>query len=62
VLFDPVDYVVFKGMNVDKMKGIVLLDRARRGIVQTSIRAAVEHGRCEWQTIRISPDGKFEIE
>lgn len=66
VLFHPIDYVVFKGMNrLARMKGILLLDRVRAPksrVIQKSIETAVERGRYEWQTIRVLPDGSIKLQ
>jgi predicted Holliday junction resolvase-like endonuclease len=66
VLCHPVDYVVFNGMNHSVMKNIILLDRNRRQpnsrAIQKSIERAVEKGRYEWQTLRVSPDGSINRE
>lgn len=67
VIFHPIDYVVFKGMNgEDSIKRIVLLDReARPGArrrVQRSIEKAVDKGKYEWLSIRVLDDGTIKEE
>jgi predicted Holliday junction resolvase-like endonuclease len=64
VICQPIDYVVFNGMNNSAMKNIILLDRNRQHpkshAAQKSIEQAVEKGRCEWQTIRVASDGSIK--
>ena len=61
VLFHPVDYVVFRGMKVGRIKSILLLDRDGMGkdriALQRRIGRIVERGNYEWLTIRIDDDG-----
>jgi predicted Holliday junction resolvase-like endonuclease len=64
VLFHPVDFVVFKGLNSQsRIKELIFLDResnsteARR--LQRSIEKTIEQGKYEWLTIRVSDDGKI---
>lgn len=63
-LFDPVDFVIFDGMNRDEMvHRIVLLDgtpdsRARERI-QRSIESVVHQGNYEWRTIRLEKNGQI---
>jgi predicted Holliday junction resolvase-like endonuclease len=67
VLLNPIDYVVFNGMNTaDSIKNIVLLDRqtkqpAHRKI-QNSIEHAIDRENYEWQTLRVEKDGKIKVE
>jgi predicted Holliday junction resolvase-like endonuclease len=64
VLCQPIDYVVFNGMNTSTMKNIILLDRNREQprsrATQKSIEQAVQKGRYEWQTIRVAADGSIK--
>jgi predicted Holliday junction resolvase-like endonuclease len=69
VLFHPVDYVVFQGMNSAKpkpMKSIVLLDREKkepsRRRLQRSIEGAIERGNYDWLTFRILDNGTIKEE
>lgn len=55
IIFHPIDYVVFNGMNSTKtISDIVLFDRVRKDsdakIIQKSIQKAVDQGKYEWQT------------
>lgn len=63
VIFHPVDYVVFKGMNTgNSIKSVVLLDRKNKGrqdrIVQRSIERAVNRGLYDWITFRVNTAGE----
>jgi predicted Holliday junction resolvase-like endonuclease len=66
VIFNPIDYIVFNGMNGEAktINNIVLLDRERtdKGSqkIQRSIEKAVESGNYEWKTIRINDDGELK--
>lgn len=65
VLFDPVEYVVFRGLNADcGVKAIEFVDRApdstRREQVQESLRKVIAKGAVEWGTYRIDLDGRIE--
>lgn len=65
VIFHPIDYIVFDGMNGNgcRTKRVVLLDRIAKdsahGKVQKSIEAAVSRGRYEWKTMTIEDSGKI---
>jgi predicted Holliday junction resolvase-like endonuclease len=57
-LFDPIDYVVFRGLNrTGRVEGIVFLDVKTGGAVlsrrQRDIQSAVTSGRVEWATYRV---------
>jgi predicted Holliday junction resolvase-like endonuclease len=67
VILNPIDYVVFNGMNTeDTIKNIVMLDRQTKRQahlkVQKSIEKAIHKDNYEWQTIRIKEDGSIKIE
>jgi len=67
VILNPIDYVVFNGMNTaQSIKNVVLLDRQiklqSRVKIQKSIEKAVDQENYEWQTIRVEKDGNVEIE
>jgi predicted Holliday junction resolvase-like endonuclease len=64
VLFHPVDFIVFNGMKENKLKNILLLERHRGSdlALQESIRKTIERERYEWQTLRISEEGKIIVE
>jgi predicted Holliday junction resolvase-like endonuclease len=67
VLFHPIDYVVFNGMNSEKtVKDIIMLDKITKNSahkkLQDSIEYAIEKESYEWQTIRVGIDGKIVIE
>lgn len=65
-LFDPVDFVVFRGMyREERVRTVVLLDGPAdtplRGRAQESIAGAVEEGRYEWRTVRVGRDGRIVV-
>lgn len=61
VLFDPVDYVAFRGLNGAGVSSIEFIDRPaetrHRERVQRSLAAAVRKGNVEWRLLRIGDDG-----
>jgi predicted Holliday junction resolvase-like endonuclease len=64
VLFDPVDYVAFKGMCGGKIACVELIDHApdtaAREKAQNGIRKALEKGNVEWKLYRIDGAGTIE--
>lgn len=69
VVFHPVDFVVFNGMNNynDKsIKNLILLDKNdKQGEylkIQNSVDKAVDKGSYEWITLRITEDGTISEE
>jgi len=61
-LFDPVDFVVFDGMNLkDQVKRVVLFDgpahNKKREKIQKSIRKVLKKGNYNWHTIRLDDIG-----
>jgi predicted Holliday junction resolvase-like endonuclease len=66
-LFDPVDYIIFDGMNAPSaVTRIVLFDGPALGDarerVQRSIQGALEAGNYEWKTVRMGKDGRIQPE
>ncbi len=66
-LFDPVDYIIFDGMNASPaVTRIVLFDGPAlsdaRERVQRSIQRAFEAGNYEWKTVRMGKDGRIQPE
>ncbi|MDR7416924.1 MAG: Holliday junction resolvase-like protein [Armatimonadota bacterium] len=66
-VLDPVDYVVFDGLNTAKrLRAVVLLDLPardpRRERVQRSIDRAVRRGNVEWRVLRVGEDGSLVSE
>jgi predicted Holliday junction resolvase-like endonuclease len=61
VLFDPVDYVVFRGVSDRCCKAIDFLDHppdsTARERSQKSLARALRAGNVEWRTLRVSEDG-----
>lgn len=67
VIFHPVDYLVFNGMNSNKgdasIKNLVLLDKGEKkganSTLQKSIQKAVNSGNYEWLTLRVEENGRI---
>jgi predicted Holliday junction resolvase-like endonuclease len=66
VLFDPVEFVAFRGMAAGAVSAVVLIDRpaadAQHEALQRSVADAVEKGRYEWKVLRIDDGGRVEID
>lgn len=70
VIFHPVDFIVFDGMNNNKgeavIKNISLLDKSLRTgedkTLQTSIETAVQEENYEWLTLRVEENGEITEE
>lgn len=62
VLFDPIEFVAFRGMCDGGVKAVSLIDRPaankERQKVQDSVSRAVEKGNYEWQELRIDGEGR----
>jgi predicted Holliday junction resolvase-like endonuclease len=62
VLFDPVDYIAFCGLGNGGCKSVDFIDRGpesqRRVAIHESLAAAIRNGRLEWQTYRVTSDGR----
>lgn len=64
VLFHPVDYLLFQGMNTqESIREIAFLDRETKDQghreLQRSIERAVSRGNYEWLTLRVADDGSL---
>lgn len=60
VQFNPVDYIIFNGMNTSGLKNIVLLDHAKNGnSIQESIRYCIENELYKFITLKIDSDGQI---
>jgi predicted Holliday junction resolvase-like endonuclease len=64
-LFDPVDFVIFNGMNNEHIKDVVFFDgpaySKQREKTQKSIKSVIKNGNLKWQTLRIDEeDGKVK--
>lgn len=66
VIFDPVEFVAFRGMTRGRIDRIAFIDRPpstrAREQLQRSIARAVKAGNVEWRTLRISNDGRVQCE
>ncbi len=65
-LLHPIDFVVFNGMNKDKMKDVVLMSRktSNKNLLQLhkGIIRAVGDKAYDWKVVRVSEDGTVEYE
>jgi len=65
VLFDPVDYLAFRGLGEGDCKELVFIDRVPNSDSQErlhkSMRRAIDSGNLEWKTIRIADDGTLKV-
>ena len=70
VIFHPVGFIVFQGMNNREktcaVTEIVLLDKAKKSgealHIQKSIEKVVEKGNYEWMTLRVEDNGRIKAE
>jgi len=66
VLFHPVEYVVFRGMSDRQCLSVDFVDHpaldGTREKIQASLDQAISQGRIDWQTFRISDEGRVIVE
>jgi predicted Holliday junction resolvase-like endonuclease len=66
VLFDPVEFVAFRGMTKGAVTSVALIDRPatakQHESVQRSVAEAVEQGRYGWKVLRIDASGSVDEE
>lgn len=65
-LFDPIDFVIFDGMNLKQnVKRVVLFDGPacdkRREKTQASIKKALNKGNYDWHTVKLDENGKIIV-
>mgnify|MGYP005811063353 CR=1 FL=1 len=62
VLFDPIEFVAFRGMCDGEVKAVSLIDRPAeskdREKLQESVRRTVDKGNYEWKELRIDAEGR----
>jgi predicted Holliday junction resolvase-like endonuclease len=62
VLFDPIEFVAFRGMCDGGVKAVSLIDRPAAGKdrerLQESVRRTVGKGNYEWTELRIDAEGR----
>ena len=65
VLFDPVDYLAFRGHSEGGCKELIFIDREPdsnpRESLHNSMRRAIDSGNLEWKTLRIADDGTITV-
>jgi predicted Holliday junction resolvase-like endonuclease len=66
VIFDPVEYVVFAGLNARGCSRIAFVDRPPRTShkerVLRSLERAIKGGNVEWHTYRVTDAGDVTVE
>jgi predicted Holliday junction resolvase-like endonuclease len=64
VIFNPVEYVVFDGLNREKIRRIILLAypplNAQQEKLQKSISESITKRNISFKTLRVLPDGKID--
>lgn len=63
LIFHPVQYVAFKGMQKNLCASVDFIDHPptnrEQEVVHKSLNKAIRAGNLEWQTFRIGDDGRF---
>jgi predicted Holliday junction resolvase-like endonuclease len=66
VLFHPVEYVVFRGMSGSNCLSVDFVDHpadsSARERIQASLQRAIDRRRIDWQTFRITDEGRVIVE
>jgi predicted Holliday junction resolvase-like endonuclease len=66
LLFHPVDYVVFRGMQDDRCASVDFIDHPpntrERETIQRSLGRSIAAGNLEWQTFRIGESGDVTLD
>jgi len=68
VIFHPIDFIVFNGMNTNEktIKNLIMLDNKNKKneykTLQNSIANAVNASRYEWLTLRVNENGTISEE
>lgn len=66
VLFHPIDYIVFHGKDEGRCLSVDFMDRPAESLsrekLHESLFAAIQHSRLEWQTYRITDDGRVTLD
>lgn len=58
-LFDPVEFVIFEGMNSnDGVRGVTFVQIGGSSAIVRSIERAVRGGKYGWNTLKIADDGR----
>jgi predicted Holliday junction resolvase-like endonuclease len=66
VLFDPVEYVAFVGLNTQGCSRITFIDRppqtTRKEQIIRSLGRAIQRGNFQWRTYRVTDAGHITVE
>lgn len=58
-LFDPVEFVIFEGMNSDDgIQGVTFIKIGGASAIDRSIERAVKGGKYGWNTLKVADDGR----
>jgi predicted Holliday junction resolvase-like endonuclease len=62
-ILHPIDFVVFKGMNKERMSEIVMLSRQCRSLctARNQVKKAIMKKRYDWQVARVDECGNIEF-
>lgn len=65
-IFNPVDYIIFNGMQKCDYKNIIIMDGKKKSQemkkIQKSISSVIEKEKYEWITFRVKEDGTIDQE
>jgi predicted Holliday junction resolvase-like endonuclease len=56
-IFNPVEFVVFDGMNGDGVRSVSLVHIGGRNSIIRDIERAIERKDCGWKTLQVADDG-----
>jgi len=66
VIFHPVDYIIFKGMEIGRCASVDLVDHPaqsrERETIQRSIDRAIRNGNLEWEVFRVDQNGHVSLD
>lgn len=65
-ILNPVDFVVFDGMNDDKVREVLFLSKKTNAnalnLIRSQVKDVVVKKKYDWQVARIADNGKIEFE
>ena len=66
VLFHPVDYIIFSGMERGRCGSVDFIDHPpenrKRARIHSSLQRAIRNGNLEWQTFRVDESGRVTLD
>lgn len=64
LIFDPVDYVAFRGMSQERCSAVEFIDcqptNRKQERLQTSLQKTLKSGNYSWITMRLTDDGRVQ--